>query len=379
MAELRSFDGRYLAADQGDRNFVVYDLTRPPDDRVCWARSIYEAERGEPGMPPPDPDPPPVPHPVPQPSPPPPPAPRAGRVTLVDRGPFHPRFYSYWANAWVGPDGATSVFAGRLDGTPALFRVRGERVEEVAHRIPYRGTTEGWYWDAQGWISLCDGPRLRRIQPFTGEAQTVWDISGDFPDHRLWQAHSTDDGTAHSATLQRTTDWARVGTVCRDRDRLRYIPAQGSLDESQISPDGEYLLIKEDDDNRIITLATGEERRLTNAAGALGHSDLGRGFAVGENDQIGACVLLDLRTLQSRPLFSTWHMGHVAVRGRRCLLSTTAVLGLVDLEGGGVTTLLVHGATVTDYDSQVRANLSPCGRRACYLVDRALYLLVLED
>lgn len=305
-----------------------------------------------------------------------------GSPLLVARGPFHPRFYSYWSNAVV-LNGETYVFAGGLDDTPQFFKInRSNQITELGPLVRYRGTTEGWYWDANGWLYIADGPRLLRVNPFTHEEQVAFDVSQGFPDSRIWQTHSSDDGRTHSATLQRTTDWQLLGTVAWRYDRLIYIPARGKLDESAITSDGRYLIIKEDNDNLIVDLDTREERRLTQDEGAVGHSDSGPHYVIGEDDAHGACVYWDLRKPLSqenrRELFRTWNMGHVSVRKGRCLVSnaTEKEIALIDVSTGEYFQLVrnIHGWG-GDYDSQVRANLSPCGTRACWMAGGSVYVM----
>ena len=299
---------------------------------------------------------------------------------LVTAGPMQPRMYSYWPNACVIRH-RTYVFAGTLDQESAFYAIyESGLVQSLGPLLPYKGTTEGWYWDAEGYVYVPDGPRLLRANPFSRlSPDVVVDISVPYPGMRLWQAHTSDDGRVHCATLQRMTDWAKVGTLIVTDRTLYDVPAVGTLDESAVTSDGHWVVIKEDDDNRIIRVATGAERRITQIDGAVGHSDCGPSYVIGEDDAHGACVRWDLSGLLApedrTPLFDTWNMGHVSVRAGRCLLSNDTILGLVHMARGGVTPILEHGATVTDYDSQVRANLSPCGTVATYMVAGAVYVL----
>ncbi len=305
--------------------------------------------------------------------------PRVIPVTTAEDGSFVPRMYAYWSNAWV--DGQTAVvFAGHEDGHARFFRVTlgSGSVERLGSLVSYTGTTEGWSWDVNGWITLIDGPRLRRVHPFKGEDRIIFDVTDTHPGCDLWQAHSSSDGTVHSATVRQVSAGAypKIGTIVKRPGAVNYFPAQGVLDESQVSRNGQYVVIKEDDDNRIVTIETGDIRTLRDADGALGHSDCGPDFVVGEDNQIGACVYVDLRTLERRTLFSTWNMGYVSVRGGRCLHSSDTHLNLVALDGSGITPLIEHGGG-TDYDSRVKASLSPCGRVATYMANNTVYLLVL--
>jgi hypothetical protein len=318
-----------------------------------------------------------------KPKPPPAPVPSPGasaviRVTTADAGELVPRFYSYWPNAWVNDlTKMVYVFAGHADGQP-----RGYTVDLETHdvgtfdvRVRYTGTTEGWYWDADGWIYIIDGPRLRRVNPFTGVDRVAFDISDTNPGCDLWQAHSSDDGRTHSATVRRVVSdgaYRKIGTVVARDDRREFFSAQGDLDESQITTDGAFLIIQEDNHNRIVDLASGNSMLLQQNEGAVGHADCGPGYIVGEDDHHGACVRWDLAVplphQNRRELCKTWNMGHVSVRGGRCLLSDSTHLSLVGLDGSGVTKIAEHGM-VSDgsYDTQVKANLDPTGRVACYM------------
>lgn len=381
-------DGHILfameTAGEGDGNSVVYY-----DGVPVWDRFSYEASHGIPRAPTP-PSPPSPPTVAPPSSPPPRPSasPRLIPVTSAADGEFVNRMYSYWSNAFVIEDVAF-IFAGHVDGRPRFFRVTLStgHVERYDALMGYLGTTEGWSWDAEGWIYLLNGPQLRRVNPFTGEDRLVCDISESHPGCQLWQSHSSDDGQTHSATVQQIMPDGRayphVGTVLCQSGRQQYFPAQGELDESQITSDGAYLIIKEDDNNRIVTVATGEERILADDDGAVGHSDCGPSYIVGEDNIHGACVFWDLRQslTRRRELFHTWSMGHLSIRAGRCLLSDASALSLVDLENGSRTHLWDHGMVGTDYDHQVFANLDPSGRVACYLSNVSgrmdVYLVVL--
>lgn len=318
-----------------------------------------------------------------------PPLPTQGPIKITDErdGELLNRSYSYWPTCFQEPDGSVLMFVGHADGQPRFFNVNLESrtVLRLGALLPYVGTGEGWYFDRDGFMYLCDGPLLRRVHPLTGSDVVVLDISASLPGSRLWQAHSSDDGTTHSATVERITSdgpYERLGTVVQRHGALRFIARQGTLDESQVDASGRYLVIKEDDDNRILDLVDGSERRITNAEGALGHSDCGSGVAVGENDQIGACVSMDLATLQQRSLFSTWNMGVVSVRAGRCIVTDQTHVKLVALDGSGVRPLVEHGMQGSGYDFLCRANLDPTGRVAMYVSNAAggrmdAYLLAL--
>ena len=317
--------------------------------------------------------------------------PPGGPIQVTNEPGIVNRGYAYWSQAWLAPDGIAYVFAPRDDG-PAMFAVDLRTDPAAVRRIGQvaggAGSGEGWYWGRDGWITLLDTSRMRRVNPRTGEAVVVFDISERFPGCRLWQAHSSEDGQAHSATVERVVAdgaYPRLGTVVWRGGGLQWFPSAGALDESQIDKSGEYLVIKEGDDNIVVTLGTEQTRVVADRDGALGHSDCGAGFVVGEDNIRGACVRMDLQTLERRELFRTWSLGHLSVRGDRCLVSdaTRRALELIDLRDGSTRTLLadISGWDASDYDRQVRANLSPCGRLAAFVSNMTgrneLYLLAI--
>jgi hypothetical protein len=174
--------------------------------------------------------------------------------------------------------------------------------------------------------------------------------------------------------------YPRIGTVVARDGRQTFYKAEGDLDESQVDPTGDHVVIKETFqrggkdrvDNRFLNLRTGADDWMRDEDGAFGHSDMGPGYIVGENDQSGACEWMDLVTRARRLLFPTWNMGHMSVRGGRHLLSDGNRIGLVDPNGAGVQLLLNH-----DSAEPTGANLDPSGRVVCYMVNGAVYLLVL--
>lgn len=379
MPELRSADGRYLAAEQGDGNFVLYDTSTDPWT-VLADRWSYEARQAPvatptPGRVPPR-------HLSAQ-------GVRAIRVTNETDGDFVNRQYSYWSSVFCRGDEAI-VFAGHVDEHPRFFHVSltSGAVERLGSLLPYTGTAEGWYFDPEGRLYLCNGAELRRIDSTTQDDRLVFSIAETHPGCILWQAHSSDGGTVHCATVKQVTSegaYPALGTVVFRNGREEYFPAQGDLDESQLTTDGAFLIIHEANQNRIINLETRETRYLSNADGAVEHADCGPDYIVGEDDQHGACVRWNLRaplTAERRlELFKTWNMGHLSVRNGCGLLSDETHLSLVDLNSGGIEPLIAHGMTGSGYDCQVKANLDHTACVASYMSNTAgrmdLYLLVL--
>lgn len=375
------------------------------DERRVWGtlRHAMETEWPIAGQPPsirpPTPDPQPVPpilSPGPQlPTDPPPPLSQQPRLIRVGEG-FRPRMMSDRANAWVDGDVAW-VFGGHADGDAHLFRVdlRNGASARVPWPFPYGGETEGWYWTPDGRIVLLHGPRLRRVDPLpgsrrTGQDELLLDISQTNPGWDLWQPHSSDDGQTHSATVRDTANplpngrYPYVGTVTLHHGKQDWWPKIGVLDESQVSRNGRKILIKEkregSDDNRVIDFDTRDTRWLKDMERALGHSDCGPDFVVGEADKPdpGAMVIryLDRLTEEPRILLHTINMGYVSARGGRIAWSNDTHISLVDPSSGAVTPLVEHGASAgSDYDKRPKGNLDHTGRVIVYMVDGVISLL----
>lgn len=239
------------------------------------------------------------------------------RITNADDGPVLPTAYSYWQgiNAHAGQPGLL-VFLGvdrqRGGGGPSLWGVH-KTTHEVTplgplfppeHPLSW-STGEGWYWSATEPYILyaSDLEHLYRVNVRGPEfaIEAVVDIST--PALKafgcvLWQWHSAADGQRHSATVKRIAeDYKPIGCIVYP---WRWFPASGALDECQIDKSGQWLLIKENvdgqdgEDNRIVNLANGCERILTDRQGAAGHSDSGFGYMVAAdnwNDKAGALRL----------------------------------------------------------------------------------------
>ena len=308
------------------------------------------------------------------------------QVTDESDGVFINRMYPYWCNACV-LDGEVYLFAGQTDDRPKFFRVNLERgtVTRLGALLAYTGTGEGWSWDLNGRIYLGDGPFLHRVNPFSGQDDIVFSIQDRFPGHRLWQIHVSEDGQTQSATVQLVTEgtYPNVGTVVHHSaiGQLDYFPAIGKLDESSISKNGRWVLIQEDNNDRIIDLTMDpmQERIVLDAERAVAHCDMGPDYAIGEADKPdpGQCVKMDLATLAITPLFNTTNMGHVSVQNGKCLLTDKESLSLVPMDGSGPVTLAQHGMVVPPdatpdvaYNHQCMANMDPTATVAVYVTNR---------
>lgn len=319
--------------------------------------------------------------PVPQPPQPPPiPTPSSPRawtlLPLTHDEPVPAREYSYWPHACVIGD-AVYAFCCSRDNHPPFFRIAGDgTITRMGPLIGYEAEGEGWYWNAYGQVYVIVGPQLHRLNPLNGDDEVIFDISDLYPNHVLWQAHSSDDDSVHCATvLQRVESGAypKVATVIAHGSRTRYIAANGALDETHLTTDGQLVIVEQNNDNLIFDANTGQLVQLIkDADGALSHIDCGPTYMVGEDNINGRAWKIELPNLQRTELEQTWGMGHVSVQNGRCLLSNAGSLMWMDLNGGGLTHILDHGMVTMGgdpYDYQVKANLDRTATVCLYMTN----------
>jgi hypothetical protein len=211
--------------------------------------------------------------------------------------------YSYWRNMnnHAGSDTLLALLTlerTRGGGGPSLFsynKITGETRNLGALFPPDSpfswSTGEGWYFSATRPYSLYmnDGPRMLRYDVMSHTFETVYEVSGN---RYLWQMHSSNDDRVHSATVRDSSSYAMLGCVAfrQDTGQTLFYPKIGDFDECQIDKSGRWLLIKENvdgrngEDNRIIDLQTGSEQVLLDENGAAGHSDMGYGYMVTEDN-----------------------------------------------------------------------------------------------
>ena len=216
--------------------------------------------------------------------------------------------YSYWSNInnHTGSD-TMLVFLGlerrKGGGGPTLFSYDKKTGETsnlgplFSSDSPYSWSTgEGWYFSASQPTTLYmnDGPRMLRYDVMTHAMSEVYNVETLMGAGRvIWQMHSSNDDHVHSATVKDSTTYKELGCIAFD-DRHptspTWVAAKGDYDECQIDKSGRYLVVKENvdgrngEDNRIIDLQTGVEFVFLDENGAAGHSDLGYGYMVAEDN-----------------------------------------------------------------------------------------------
>ncbi|HEY5617960.1 MAG TPA: hypothetical protein VIK60_08445 [Vicinamibacterales bacterium] len=214
--------------------------------------------------------------------------------------------YSYWRNInnHAGSD-TMLIFLGlnrqRGGGGPTLFSYNKNTGETRNLGPLFSGDSsfswssgEGWYFSASRATTLYinDSNRLLRYDVNSKAMETVFDVRDHLgSDKHIKQMHSSNDDRVHSATVQ-DSNWRMAGCVAyvEDQRRAVYVAAKGDYDECQIDKSGRWLVIKENvdgrdgEDNRIIDLQSGAEQVFLDREGAAGHSDLGYGYLVAEDN-----------------------------------------------------------------------------------------------
>lgn len=225
--------------------------------------------------------------------------------------------YSYWRNSnyHVNDDHMLVFFSllkHRGGGGPTLFKYN-KKTDELIKVGPMfddsdsnsSATAEGWYFSGSmpTKIYLNKSRSMLRYDVITRQYETVFDITSQYgTDKNIWQLHSSDDDRIHSASLRKNTG-GYVGCLVYDEPNrnLRLFPGNGSFDECHVDKSGRWLAMMENQDGaygiemRVIDLQTGEERSILDQNGALGHLDMGHGYAVGAdnwNNKPNATVLL---------------------------------------------------------------------------------------
>lgn len=156
-------------------------------------------------------------------------------------------------------------------------------------------TGEGWYFSATMPTTLYvnSGSQILRYDVLAHTFSLVVDIASYAGSNRaVWQMHSSNDDAVHSFTVKDAASSADLGcgVFLEKTKQFRFFPARGEYDECQIDKSGRFLVIKENsdginaEDNIVEDLQTGKEMFLADEAGALGHSDLGYGYGVGEDN-----------------------------------------------------------------------------------------------
>ena len=229
-----------------------------------------------------------------------------GGADCVDYG------YSYWnkINNHAGSDTMLIVVGlnrARGGAGPTLFtynKTTGDTrnagpLFDANSGLSY-ATAEQWYFSGTRPSTIYvgdNGPRLLRYDVHARTSETVFDVTSLLGGGKyLWQMHSSNDDRVHSATVKDSNTYQDLGCIVyrEDTRQHQFYAPRGDYDECQIDRSGRWLVIKENvdgnfnEDNRIINIDTGAEQILWDQNGAAGHSDMGFGYIVGEDDKWGS-------------------------------------------------------------------------------------------
>jgi hypothetical protein len=215
--------------------------------------------------------------------------------------------YSYWRNInnHVGQDSMLIVVGLDSDAGGAGFSLlRYNKTTEkldmlgpvfAGTRVATNVTGEDIYFSGTRptIVYVAQGSELLRVDVLTKAVEVAFDAAPKYgSDTYLWQHHSSDDDLVHSASLRVESTGATLGCLVyrEGSDEFRLFEPQGDFDECQVDRSGKWLIIKDNidsaqgEDNRIIDLETGAETNLLDQQGAGGHSDLGYGVLVAEDN-----------------------------------------------------------------------------------------------
>ena len=252
--------------------------------------------------------------------------------------------YSYWRNINNHAGSNEMLIVLGMDRNfggagPSVIAVN-KLTDQVQNRgplfdgsSPYAYSTgEGWYFSASKatklYVYLVGSSKLWRYDVITRTAETkpaldltqckrpsVCPATAAY----IFQPHSSDDDRVHSATVQ-DSSYSRLGCVVYRSDNKRfqfYAPRPGNfLDECHVDKSGNWLMLLEGTpsgsvNNRVVDLRRGTITDIDDVQGALGHLDMGFGYAVGAdnwNPLPNATILLKFPvTSTQRPIGPVVH------------------------------------------------------------------------
>ena len=305
--------------------------------------------------------------------------------------------YSYWNNInnHAGSD-TMLVFLGlerrKGGGGPTLFSFN-KRTGDTQNLgplfsadSPYSWATgEGWYFSATQPTTLYmnDGPRMLRYDVMSHAMSEVYNVETLLGAGRvIWQMHSSNDDHVHSATVKDSATYKELGCIAFDDRRATsptFVAAKGDYDECQIDKSGRYLVIKENvdgrngEDNRIIDLQTGNEVIFLDENGAAGHSDLGYGYMVAEdnfNPMPGA-----VRVWQLGGDLAGSNQGHVAGQGTLVYELSSWDAGIGHIAHGNAANAS-PGGQMACVSNASRSNLPRVNEIVCFRLDGSMQALV---
>lgn len=285
---------------------------------------------------------------------------------------------SYWRNINYHAGRDTFLVALSVEDNLNTFEISKQTLRVIHQKgLGINHTGEGIYFSATRhdilYVPL--NGALYAVNVFTGDQSLIWAARDG---EKLWQIHSSYDETVHSASRQNNL-YQITGWLVNNKGNIESYDLAGEPDECQIDKSGQFLIIKEDNYNRIININTDEEHFISNEQGAVGHSDCGFGYVLGENDfsqYAGALDLINLNNQRATLIYSTgiWNMGYVSftnakitsIINQKCLITTPNQLISVKLDGSGQGKIICPVVESSEYEYRAKANLCPLGEYAIW-------------
>ncbi len=215
--------------------------------------------------------------------------------------------YSYWRNT-NAHEGSNDmwIFLGlnsaKGGSGPTLFKLdkTTDAVTKIGPLFPsisrFSGRSgDGWYFSASraNKLYVNDGPKMLRYDVVSHLFDTVFDITSQFGSNRyIWQMHSSNDDSVHSATLRVLDTAEDLGCLVYSEttQQFSFFAKQGTFDECHIDKSGRYLMIQENIDNQndmenvFIDLQTGVQTTVYDQNGGVSHADMGYGYVAGSDN-----------------------------------------------------------------------------------------------
>lgn len=355
-------DGHYThaitTANEGDGNDVVYDNWIVPGKKTpVWDKFSYESKLI------------PINPPIINPS-------NPGIVNnkpiLIKSG-VNPIGMSYWRNINYHERQNILYILLSINDELIIFTIDKLSLTVLSEKgLGIHHTGEGCHFSAinSSKLFVPTDKELYTIDINTGAKSVVWNL---LDGNNLWQCHISHDDNIHSATIKDENYNIVKWGAHNNFNGTKYFNIQGDPDECQADKSGKWLIIKEDNYNRIVYIETRAERLITNEEGALGHSDCGFEFAIGENDMSskpGALDMINFINGSKSNIFSTgiWNMGYVSCTNAPsdfCLVTTPNELIRVWFDGRSK--VICPNLTQSQkYEHRPKANLCPLGEYAVW-------------
>lgn len=236
------------------------------------------------------------------------------------------RHYSYWCPINAHKNSTNLRVVHSINGTIQVFTVNKATLEvEMVEDTGIVHTGEGLFWSRLH-RDIFYIPLPSAMYKYNLSTRTMDVVF--YVEQGIWQCHASADETKFSFNCPAKKEWG----IYDINGTFKWFAHRAEPNECMIDKGGNYLLVEEGRDARIIKLDhSRQDIDLFDSTGAPGHFDCGYGYVIGEDDhypQPGALVYWSLESGNERRLkFHTknWNMGHIShccAPLQRALLST---------------------------------------------------------